>query len=82
VHHDHKVSNPTANQSIPPTEQLNKLNTGYKEHTTKVPHLLYMDGWKLIGKREEEFQKQMQTVTPSVMTSTGNFDLTSAQRLY
>ena len=49
---------------IPLTEQLNKLNTGYQEKTTKtkVSHLHYMDGLKLIGKREEEFQKQMQGV--------------------
>jgi len=38
------------------TEQLNKLNTGYEEHTTKtkVSHLLYLDDLKLIGKTEEE----------------------------
>ena len=30
---------------IPLTEQLNRLNTGYEEHTTKtkISHLLYMD---------------------------------------
>jgi hypothetical protein len=39
---------------IPFTDQLNKLNTGCKEHTTskKIPHLLYMDNLKLIGKTE------------------------------
>jgi len=49
---------------IPLTEQLNKLNTGYEEHTTKtkVSYLLYMDDLKLIGKTEEELQKQMQVV--------------------
>ena len=43
---------------------MNKLNTGYEEHTTKtkVSHLLDMDDLKLIGKREEELQKEMQVV--------------------
>jgi len=46
---------------IPLTEQLNKLNTGYEEHTTetKVSHLFYMDDFQLISKTEEELQKQM-----------------------
>jgi hypothetical protein len=46
---------------IPLTEQLNKLNTGYEEHTTKrkLSHLFYLDDLKLIGKRKEEIQKQM-----------------------
>jgi hypothetical protein len=45
-------------------EQLNKLNTGYEEHTTKtkILHILYMDDLKLIAKSEEELQKQIQTV--------------------
>jgi hypothetical protein len=49
---------------IPFKEQLNKLNTGYEEHTTKtkISRLLYMDSLKLIGKTEEELQKHMQTV--------------------
>jgi hypothetical protein len=49
---------------IPLTEQLNKLNRGYEEHTTKtkISHLLYMDDLKLIAKSEEEIQKQIQTV--------------------
>jgi len=49
---------------IPLTEQLNKLNVGYEEHTTKTKasHLLYMDDLKLIGKTEEELQKQMQVL--------------------
>jgi hypothetical protein len=44
---------------------LNRLNTGYEENTTKtkISHLLYMDDLKLIGKSEEELQKQIQTVT-------------------
>jgi hypothetical protein len=50
---------------LPLTEQLNKLNTGYEEHTTKtkISHLLYMDDLKLIiAKSKEELQKQIQTV--------------------
>ena len=41
---------------IPVTEQLNRLNTGYKGHITKtkISHLLYMDDMKLIAKSEEE----------------------------
>jgi hypothetical protein len=48
----------------PSQKQLNKLNTGYEEHTTKtkVSHLLHMDDLKLIGKTGEELQKQMQRV--------------------
>jgi hypothetical protein len=43
---------------IPLTEQLNKLNTGYEEHTTKTnfSYILYMDDLKLIAKSEEELQ--------------------------
>jgi hypothetical protein len=49
---------------IPLTEQLNTLNTGYEEHTTKtkISHLLYMDDLKLIAKSEEELQREIQTV--------------------
>jgi len=48
---------------IPLTGQLNSLNTGYEEHTTKtISHLLYMDDLKLIAKSEEELQKQIQIV--------------------
>ena len=49
---------------IPLTEQLNRLNTGYEEYTTKtkISHSLYMDDLKLIAKLEEELQKQIQTV--------------------
>jgi hypothetical protein len=37
------------------------LNTGYEEHITKtkISHLLYMDGLKLIAKSEEELRKQV-----------------------
>jgi hypothetical protein len=50
---------------IPLTEQLNRLNTRYEEHTTKtkISRLLYMDDLKLLGKSEEELQKQIQMVT-------------------
>jgi hypothetical protein len=49
---------------IPLTEQLNRLNTGYEEHTTKtkISHLLSMDNLKLIAKSEAEFQSQIQAV--------------------
>ena len=49
---------------IPLTEQLNRLNTGYEEHTTKtkISHLLYMDDLKLIAKSEDDLQKQIQRV--------------------
>ena len=44
---------------IPLTEQLNRLNIGYEELTTrtKISHLLYTDDLKLIAKSEEEPQK-------------------------
>jgi hypothetical protein len=50
---------------IPLTEQLNGLNTGYGEHRrkTRISQLLYMDDLKLLGKSEEELQKQIQTVS-------------------
>jgi hypothetical protein len=43
---------------------LNKLNTGYEEHTTKtkVSHLPYIVDLKAIRKTEEELQKQIQVV--------------------
>jgi hypothetical protein len=46
---------------IPLTEQLNRLNTGYEEHTkkTRISQLLYMDDLKFIAKSEEEFQNQI-----------------------
>jgi len=49
---------------IPLNEQLNTLNTGYEEHTTKtkISHLLYTDDLKLIANSEEELQKQIRTV--------------------
>jgi hypothetical protein len=49
---------------LPLTEQLNKLNTGYEEHTTKtkILHLHYMNDLKLIVKSEEKLQKQIQRV--------------------
>jgi hypothetical protein len=49
---------------IPLTEQLNRLNTGYEEHTTttKISHLLCMDDLKVIAKSEEELHRQIHTV--------------------
>ena len=54
----------TAILHLQSTEQLNRMNTGYEQHTTKtkISHLLYMDDLKLIVKSEEELQTQIQTV--------------------
>jgi len=41
-----------------------------------------LDDLKVISKREEEFQKQMQVVTPSVVISIWNLDLKNVQRWY
>ena len=40
---------------VPVTEQLNRLNTGYEEHTTKtkISQVLHMDDLKLNAKSEE-----------------------------
>ena len=63
---------------------MNKLSTGYEEHTTKtkVSHELYMGNLKLIGKSEEELQKQMEVVRTCSDDSMWNLDLTIVQRLY
>jgi hypothetical protein len=62
---------------IPLTEQLNRLNTGYEEHTTntKLSHLLYMDDLKLIAKSEEELQNRYIQLNPSAMILIWNLDL-------
>jgi hypothetical protein len=46
------------------TEQLNKFNTDFEEHTTKtkMSHLIYMDDLKMITESDEEIQKEIQTV--------------------
>jgi hypothetical protein len=38
------------------------ITTGYEEHIskTKISHLLYMNGLKLIAKSEDELRKQIQ----------------------
>jgi hypothetical protein len=66
---------------IPLTEQLNRLNTGYEEHTTKtkISHLLYVDDLKLTAKSEEELQKQLK---PLAMISIWNLDLKNVRRLH
>jgi hypothetical protein len=45
---------------IPLTEQLNRLNTGYEEHTTKtkISHLLYMDDLKLMLIQKKNFENK------------------------
>jgi len=57
------------------------LNTGYEEYAikTKVSHLLYIDDFKLIGKTEEDLQKQMHVVRTF---SDDIHMLTSVQSLY
>jgi hypothetical protein len=68
---------------IPFTEQLNSLNTGYKEHTTKtkISHLLYMDdlkSWSVNqGKSTKNRYKQLKL---SVMISIWNLDFTNVER--
>jgi len=64
---------------IPLTEQLNRLNAGYVEHTTKTK-ISYMDDLKLIAKSEEELHKQMQTVK-TYSDDIGNLDLKNVPRL-
>ena len=41
---------------LPLTEQLNKLDTGYEDYTTKtkISHILYLDDLKLIAKSDEK----------------------------
>jgi hypothetical protein len=45
---------------MPLREKLNKLNTGYEEHTTKskLSHLFHMDDLQLTGKTKEELQNR------------------------
>ena len=69
---------------IPLTEQLNRLNTGYEEYTTKtkISHLLYMDDLKLIAKSsEEELQKLQKQLKTSAMILIWNLDLKCVPRL-
>jgi hypothetical protein len=69
---------------LPLMEQLNKLNTGYEEHTTKtkISYLLYMDDLKLIAKSEKEFQNRFKQLKLLVMIFIWNFDLKNVLRLY
>ena len=69
---------------IPLTVQLNRLNTGYEEHTTKtkISHLLYVDDLKLIAKSEKELQNRYTQLKPSVMISIWNLDLKNVLRLH
>jgi hypothetical protein len=63
---------------------LNRLNTRYEEHKikAKISHLLYIDDLKLLGKSEEELQKQIQTVADFSDDIRKEFGLESVQRLY
>ena len=69
---------------VPLTEQLNRLNTGYEEHTTKtkISHLLYLDDLKLIAKSEEELQKQIQRVTNFSDDINMELDLKNVRRIH
>jgi hypothetical protein len=69
---------------IPLIEQLNRLNTGYEEHTTKtkISHLLYMDYLKLMAKSEENFRDRYKQLKPSAMTFIWNLDLKNVLRLH
>jgi hypothetical protein len=69
---------------IPLTEQLNRLNTGYEEHTTntKISHLLYVDDLKLIAKSKEELQNRYRQLKPLVVISIWNLDLKNVPRLH
>jgi len=68
---------------LPVTEQVNKLNTGYEEHTTKtkISHLLYTDDLKLIAESEEE-QNRFKQLKLLVMIFIWNLDLTNVLRLH
>ena len=68
---------------IPLTEQLNRLNTGYEEHTTKtkISHLLYMDDLKLFAKSEKGLEKQIQTVKTFSDDINMEFGLANVPRL-
>jgi len=69
---------------IPLTEQLNRLNTGYEEHTTKtkISHLLYMDDLKLITKSGKSSKNKYKELKHSVMISIWNMDSKNVLRLY
>jgi hypothetical protein len=69
---------------IPLTEQPNRLNTGYEEHTTKtkISHTLYMDDLKLIAKSEEKLQRQIHTVKTFSDDIHMEFDLKNVLKLH
>jgi hypothetical protein len=60
----------------PLTEQLNKLKTGYEEHTTKtkISQLFYMVDLKLIGKTYKKSKNRCKQLEKSVMISIWNMD--------
>ena len=72
----------TSNKLTITTVILYQLNP--PQRTVKVSHLLvlYMDDLKLVGKPEEELQKQCKEFGTSRMIFIWNLDLTSMQRLY
>jgi len=66
---------------IPLLEQLNKLNTGYEEHTTKtkISHLLYMDD--LLNQKKSS-KNRFKQLKPLVMIFIWNLDLKNVLRLH
>ena len=70
---------------IPLTEQMNRLNTGYEEYTTKtkISHLLYMDDLKLIAmlNQRKNFKNRYKQLKPSAIILIWNLDLKNVPRL-
>ena len=68
---------------IPLTVQLNRLNTGYKEHITRteISQLLYMDDLKLIAKSEEELRNRHKQLKLLAMISIWALDYRNVLRL-
>jgi hypothetical protein len=43
---------------------MNRADCGYQEHRAerKISHLLYVDGWKLLGRSEDNLGKEIKIV--------------------
>ena len=68
---------------IPLTEQLNRLNTGYEEHTTKtnISHLLYTDDLKLMLNQRKNIKNRYKQLKTSAIILIRNLDLKNMTRL-
>ena len=68
---------------IPLTEQLNRLNKGCKEHTTKtkISHLLYMI-WSWLLNQRKSSKNRYKQLKPSVIISIWNLDLKNVPKLH